>query len=99
MGDAVREMRGFKGLLATGKWYQDEATRRKFERLLMPLAASYFLYAKSRQKPADPVARFHLGNGARLDRINWLADTSNKGLRESATLMVNYAYIQGDDFL
>ena len=40
----------------------------------------------------DPVARFHLGNGARLERINWLADTSAKGLRQSLGLMVNYVY-------
>jgi len=40
----------------------------------------------------DSVARFHLGNGARLERINWLGDTSAKGLRESAGIMVNYLY-------
>jgi len=38
------------------------------------------------------VARFHLGNGARLERINWLGDVSPKGLRESAGIMVNYLY-------
>ncbi|MBA2527331.1 MAG: malonyl-CoA decarboxylase family protein, partial [Pyrinomonadaceae bacterium] len=40
----------------------------------------------------DPVARFHLNNGAKLERINWLADISKKGLRESLGLMVNYLY-------
>ena len=40
----------------------------------------------------DQVARFHLGNGARLERLNWLADTSEKGLREAHGLMVNYRY-------
>jgi malonyl-CoA decarboxylase len=48
--------------------------------------------AKSRDKPADPVARFHLGNGARLERINWMADSSDNGLAQSAGLMVNYVY-------
>ena len=43
-------------------------------------------------KPVDPVARFHLGNGARLERLNWLGDTSPKGLREAHGLMVNYLY-------
>ena len=43
-------------------------------------------------QPLDPVARFHLGNGARLERLNWLGDTSAKGLREAAGLMVNYLY-------
>jgi malonyl-CoA decarboxylase len=38
------------------------------------------------------VAKFHLGNGARLYRLNWAADLSKKGLRESAGLMVNYLY-------
>ena len=46
-------------------------------------------------QPIDPVARFHLGNGARLERLNWLGDTSPKGLRESAGLMVNYLYDLG----
>ena len=45
-----------------------------------------------RNRPVDPVARFHLGNGARLERINWLADTSEKGLRAAHGLMVNYRY-------
>ena len=40
----------------------------------------------------DPVARFHLGNGARLERINWMGDLSTKGLTESYGVMVNYLY-------
>lgn len=60
---------------------------------ILQLAAHYFLAAKSSdQRPVDPVARFHLGNGARLERINWLADTSEKGLRSAHGLMVNYRY-------
>src|SRR6185312_10860394 len=42
--------------------------------------------------PVDPVARFHLGNGARLERINWQGDVSAKGLREAHGLMCNYRY-------
>ena len=38
------------------------------------------------------MARFHLGNGASIERINWLADISQRGLRESAGMMVNYRY-------
>lgn len=63
---------------------------------LSALAAHYFLAAKSRDRPVDPVARFHLGNGARLERINWLADTSQKGLRDAYGLMVNYRYEPAD---
>ena len=59
----------------------------------MAAAATYFLQAKtSGDKPVDPVARFHLGNGARLERINFKADVSDNGLRQSAGLMVNYLY-------
>ena len=60
--------------------------------LLPRLCAEYLLNAKSRNKPLDAVARFHLGNGARLERVNWLADTSANGLQQSAGIMVNYVY-------
>ena len=61
--------------------------------ILLALAATYYLRAKGGGgKPIDPVARFHLGNGARLERLNWLGDISPKGLREAHGLMVNYLY-------
>ena len=61
--------------------------------VLEPLAAHYFLKARTpKGRLIDSVARFHLGNGARLERIDWLGDLSPKGLRESARLMVNYLY-------
>jgi malonyl-CoA decarboxylase len=60
--------------------------------LLLRLAAHYLLNAKSDGEPVDPVARFHLGNGARLERINWAGDASPKGLREAHGLMCNYRY-------
>jgi malonyl-CoA decarboxylase len=61
--------------------------------LLLRLAAHYFLSAKTTEGlPVDPVARFHLGNGARLERINWQGDISAKGLREAHGLMCNYRY-------
>jgi malonyl-CoA decarboxylase len=64
---------------------------------LLRTAAWYFLNAKTRNgAPLDPVARFHLGNGARLERINWLADTSERGLEQSYGLMVNYLYDLSD---
>lgn len=59
---------------------------------LLHLCAHYLVNEKSRGNPADAVARFHLGNGARLEQINWLADTSENGLRQAAGLMVNYVY-------
>ncbi len=60
---------------------------------LLALAAHYFLVAKGDDgRVVDPVARFHLGNGARLERINWMGDPSTKGLRDAYGLMVNYRY-------
>lgn len=74
-------------------WHQDEDFTSRARALLEPLAAYYFLEARTPgNRPVDPVARFHLGNGARLERIDWLGDTSPKGLAESAGLMVNYLY-------
>jgi malonyl-CoA decarboxylase len=60
---------------------------------LTQLCATYLLQrADGREPVQDPVGRFHLNNGARLERINWLGDPSKKGLRESLGLMVNYLY-------
>jgi malonyl-CoA decarboxylase len=55
-------------------------------------AAHYLGKELSEQRPTDPVARFHLGNGARVEQIHWGADLSPKGLRQSYGLMVNYLY-------
>ena len=56
-------------------------------------AANYQVNAKTPQnRPVDPVARFHLGNGARLERLNPFGDVSRKGLKQSHGLMVNYLY-------
>lgn len=63
------------------------------EKPLKVLLAKYFLEAKREDGwPLDPVSRFHLGNGASLMRLNWMADISEKGLMQSAGLMVNYKY-------
>lgn len=60
---------------------------------VLAAAATYFLEAKRPNGlPVDPVSRFHLGNGASLENIHWMADTSEKGLKQSAGIMVNYLY-------
>jgi malonyl-CoA decarboxylase len=59
---------------------------------LTQCAAEYLGRAMADGKPADPVARFHLGNGARVERLNWAGDPSPKGQRQSWGLMVNYLY-------
>jgi malonyl-CoA decarboxylase len=59
---------------------------------LLICAAHYLGLELQHGEPIDPVARFHLGNGARVERINWAADPSNKGSKQSYGLMVNYLY-------
>lgn len=61
-------------------------------RALLGWAARYLGNELNDGKPLDPVARFHLGNGARVERLNWAADPSAKGLKQSYGLMVNYLY-------
>ncbi len=73
-------------------WPQDAHATAALHRELMRLCAHYLLYARQGREPLDPVARFHLGNGARLEKLNWLGDTSDIGMRRSAGLMVNYVY-------
>ena len=63
---------------------------------LSRLCAYYLLHAKHGKAPLDPVARFHLANGARLERLNWLGDTSEMGMRRSLGLTVNYVYRLAD---
>jgi malonyl-CoA decarboxylase len=59
---------------------------------LLSWAARYLAVEMDDGKPLDPVARFHLHNGARVERLNWGADPSPKGLKQSYGLMVNYLY-------
>jgi malonyl-CoA decarboxylase len=74
-------------------WVDNAELAAQLRSVLEPLAAYYFLKARTpKGRLIDSVARFHLGNGARLERIDWLGDISPKGLRESAGLMVNYLY-------
>jgi len=63
-----------------------------FRESLEGLAAWYLTREWQNGQALDPVARFHLGNGARLERVNWGADTSGKGVAQSFGLMVNYVY-------
>ncbi|RXT28625.1 MCD, Malonyl-CoA decarboxylase MCD [Rhizobium leguminosarum] len=74
-------------------WPDNEKTVAEVERVLLPLAARYFLTERTQEgRPVDPVARFHLGNGARLERLNFLGDRSTKAMQQAHGLMVNYLY-------
>ena len=82
--------------LAAGEWMQDAGAARRINEALAGLAARYLTLAKAARgdthQPLDAVARFHLGNGARIERMNPLGDASAKGLKQSFGMMVNYLY-------
>jgi malonyl-CoA decarboxylase len=74
-------------------WWRSQTDAEALRDPLMCAAAWYFVQARTeRDMPVDPVARFHLGNGARMERLNWLADISERCMSQSHGLMVNYLY-------
>jgi malonyl-CoA decarboxylase len=74
-------------------WAEDPAAVETLREPLLALAARYFLRARTAAgRPIDAVARFHLGNGARLERLDFLGDASEKAMRQAHGLMVNYRY-------
>jgi malonyl-CoA decarboxylase len=90
LGEADRAV--LSGLDKPG-WWQLADVREPMQETLMRAAALYYLRARNRRGlPQDSVARFHLGNGARLERLNWLGDATQKGIDQSYGLMVNYRY-------
>ncbi len=91
-GLAIKTAEDVRSLLADDAWVANAKLVRALQPGLTRLAARYFLHAKSGDKPFDPVSRFHLGNGARIERINYLADNSANGLKQSYGMMVNYLY-------
>jgi malonyl-CoA decarboxylase len=87
------EDRAVLTLMDRPHWWTDPEIFSKLEEPLLRAAAFYYLRAKTPSGlPVDAVARFHLGNGARLERINWLGDTSDKAIVQGCGLMVNYLY-------
>jgi malonyl-CoA decarboxylase len=83
---------GLQALLDRPGWHRDEAALNILKPILLRLGAKYLVEVKSGRRARDPVAHFHLSNGARMERLNWLADTSDNGLRQSAGMMINYRY-------
>ena len=82
--------------LDESNWFGQGAQSAELQKHLVPLCASYLLLAKRGLEPADPVARFHLANGARLERLNWMGDVSAAGIDRSAGLTANYVYALSD---
>jgi malonyl-CoA decarboxylase len=78
--------------LARDGWWHDPEQSEPLRATLMRLCATYLTRRPSPGNRIDPVARFHLGNGARLERINWLGNTELRAIRESFGIMVNYLY-------
>jgi malonyl-CoA decarboxylase len=76
-----------KELLATANWWEDAHASAALQAPMLRLCAKYLTGGG-----ADPVAKFHLGNGARLERLNWLGNPAERGLAESHGIMVNYLY-------
>ncbi len=93
--EEIKSPRDFERLaeLDHADWHEGVETRRKLAPVLEQAAAVYLVQAKgANHRPLDPVARFHLGNGARLERIHASGDLSPKGLGQSHGVMVNYLY-------
>ncbi len=83
---------GLVARLADPAWHLGEIPE-AVQAELAQLCAYYLLRAKQDDgEPLDPVARFHLGNGATLERLNFLGDTSDSGMARAAGFMVNYVY-------
>jgi len=92
-----RSLAAVRQLLEDRRWMDDKQLALLFQAPLTRLAACYLLHAKQPseapvERPLDPVARFHLGNGARIERLNHLGDCSEKGFQQSYGMMVNYVY-------
>jgi malonyl-CoA decarboxylase len=84
---------GLGDLLARPRWYAEDPVAQALKAPLLRLAARYLLTEKTPLgRTLDPVAHFHLTNGARMERLDWLADLSPKGVQQSAGIMINYLY-------
>ena len=82
--------------IETPDWRAEHPPGEHLRADLSRLCAHYLLRAKRGHHPLDAVARFHLRNGARLERINWMSDPSPTGMAQSAGMMVNYVYDEAD---
>ncbi|HJS32615.1 MAG TPA: malonyl-CoA decarboxylase [Alphaproteobacteria bacterium] len=96
LGVAPRDV-SLKAILADPAWLKSAAIADAMSAPMLRLVAAYLLTAKRENgKALDSVAHFHLSNGARVERINWLADSSGRGIRQSFGMMVNYLYRTAD---
>jgi malonyl-CoA decarboxylase len=82
----------FTEVVSHPDWHRRGEVAALLREPLLRLCARYLHQTRSDNAPIDAVERFHLGNGARIERLNWLGDASANGLRQSCGLMVNYLY-------
>jgi len=82
--------------ILTDDWYDNGVIVEIVKPILQRLCARYLLKERKKKRALDPVANFHLANGARLERVNWFADLSEKGIKRSYGIMVNYYYKLAD---
>jgi len=82
-----------KALLSERAWTKNETLAATLKPILLRMVAQYLVEEKRQNdKALDTVAHFHLSNGAVIERLNWLGDASDKGLQQSAGIMINYLY-------
>jgi malonyl-CoA decarboxylase len=93
--EKVRGAAAVRALLDRPKWWDVPAVDKALQPILTRLAAQY-LTSTDKGRAMDRVAHFHLGNGAIVERLNWLGDTSANGLKQSYGMMVNYRYKLSD---
>jgi malonyl-CoA decarboxylase len=92
LADAGTSDDGLPSALAQEGWWNNPQQSEALRPALMRLSATYLTQRPSPHNRVDPVARFHLGNGARLERINWLGNIEPRAIEESFGIMVNYLY-------
>lgn len=92
LGQTENAFEAQRVLMAREDWWQNPELVELLRPILIRQCTHYLLNVKRGQSAMDRVEHFHLTNGARLERLNWLADTSANGLRQSAGMMVNYLY-------
>ena len=94
--EKVTGSNSLKEIITMPDWRQKITDADPVREILLRACASYLVEEKNGRKALDLVADFHLNNGARLEYIHWLGDVSEKGMRQSAGIMVNYLYKLGD---
>ena len=96
MGGSDDLLQALEAVLDRPDWPHDPVVVKALKAPLRHLAARYLTARRKDGRPLDSVARFHLKNGARMAKLNWLGDISETGRRRSVGMMVNYVYDRGE---